>query len=495
MLALQLKLYAKYTDVSHVVQDDTTHTYAICETEIDSNYYVLTKGKKYYEILLFLIVTLLMPFISITLTATVVRSLQQKIHTSIIKKINHQNLAGMVLTGMFVTFYIVGCDIAAFYYAYSGKNELSGQHQLKGSLNFLSTAILLALNITFCILPVMVLVYVCCTNLRINTDNIPDEGYRNRCLRSCNDYCIGQCCFGCCLYGVFAMSFSVLLGRSKNRDWWQNDRRLVWIMILSLTTPLFAISSHITFILVSWLIDTKKASSVALICFAALIYLFFMFRQCYKANLKVNPKHCCCSCCSTWLSCSCWSCFLPFYPFLQCLTLLPTCFYVTCDKYCDFCKKCLADDQEEDLEATINQRLNIQNERYDPDPDNVEFNTKAFCIVFSWGLVLVGTVALVIIAFAELPIVTFDLLSDLLNTFQVFIILISLLITYKILGINEPDIYRFLRKLRVTFRELRTIHEPVQNEEEDNDVEAAGYIMGELAKVVIHKLPKERVHH
>jgi hypothetical protein len=101
-----------------------------------------------------------------------------------------------------------------------------------------------------------------------------------------------------------------------------------------------------------------------------------------------------------------------------------------------------------------------------------------------------GTVMLVIVAFYELPIATFDLLSDLLNTFQVFIILISLLITYKIVYISEPDIYPFLRKLRVAYRAERqqTENDSVGNDRAINDVEAAGHIIGELAKVVVHKL-------
>jgi hypothetical protein len=148
-----------------------------------------------------------------------------------------------------------------------------------------------------------------------------------------------------------------------------------------------------------------------------------------------------------------------------------------------------------------------QKNRYNEEDDEFnKFNSKAFCIVYSWGWVLMGTVMLVIVAFYELPIATFDLLSDLLNTFQVFIILISLLITYKIVYISEPDIYPFLRKLRVTYRakkELKkndtvgndrendpelTENDPVGNDRAINDVEAAGHIIGELAKVVVHNL-------
>ena len=116
-------------------------------------------------------------------------------------------------------------------------------------------------------------------------------------------------------------------------------------------------------------------------------------------------------------------------------------------------------------------------------------NTRAFCVVFMWGWVLAGMVALVIVAFTLLPIVAFDLLTDLINTFQITLILIGLLITYKILNLSEPDIYRFLNKMREAF--LATDREKVREEVRDlkkvDDIEATGYLVGELAEVVVHK--------
>lgn len=147
---------------------------------------------------------------------------------------------------------------------------------------------------------------------------------------------------------------------------------------------------------------------------------------------------------------------------------------------------------EED-ETALTELVDLQNERYDHGDNDDTFNTKAFCIIYSWGWVLAASVVLILTAFTELPIVTFDLLSDLLNTFQVFIILISLLITYKILSLNEPDIYRFVHNLRDAYksrsgRSRMIVSEDVGDERQVDDFEAAGYIVGELAEVVIHKL-------
>ena len=126
-----------------------------------------------------------------------------------------------------------------------------------------------------------------------------------------------------------------------------------------------------------------------------------------------------------------------------------------------------------------------------PEPD--EFNAKAFCITFAWGWVLAGTIGVILLAFSELPILTTAVLSDLLNTFQIFIILISLLITYKILTLTEPAISRFLQKVRDTYiaksgEEMDEDH-VIRNRKDFDNFEAAGCLMGELADVVVHKLP------
>lgn len=109
-----------------------------------------------------------------------------------------------------------------------------------------------------------------------------------------------------------------------------------------------------------------------------------------------------------------------------------------------------------------------------------------------WGWVLAGMVGLVLVAFMILPIVAFDLLTDLINTFQIVLILIGLLITYKILNLSEPDIYRFLSKMREAF--LTKSHDRKELADKDirdfkkvDDIEATGYLVGELAEVVVHK--------
>ena len=278
------------------------------------------------------------------------------------------------------------------------------------------------------------------------------------------------------------------------------NSRTVWVLTLTLMAPMFAISTHMGFILVAWLTDMSQASSVILIYLAALLYLFFMLRQCYSAHSKIKPKRCC------------WSCLLPLYPFWQCLFYVCAFAYTFCcckqiyrhvkwddnDEQVHWCKRfwcyyCKKVDNHEELDKKLKKRA--EDEEIDE-----EFNTKAFCIVFSWMWVLGMTIGVAAAAFILLPIKTIGIFSDLLKTFQILILLVSLLITYKILSLCESDINRFLKKVRnvyLALTEKQTEPDPekqIKSKSDVDNVEAAACLVAELAEVVMHKLKREDPH-
>ena len=525
---MQLKLYAKYMDISKVEQDDSDLSIAICDDEVDSTYYLL--DKTHYQIYLFLIVLLVLPMVSIALTATVVRSLRRSIHASIVRRSGHHNMTGIVLTGTFVTFFIVGCDVAAVYYAFTNDHILRDHVMLKTTLNFISTAILLVYDLLVTLLPIAVLLILCCKHIHeyslANAQDLYDEesaGDTNgqnepgpcpdgcmSCFKECKE-CVGgscncksccrefsKCCMTCFLPQCLILGFYAIFGKLEQDPLWEETRekkitnsRVAWIVTLLLIAPFFTISSHFGFILVSWLTDSAQASSVALICLAVMIYMFFMLRQCYLANEEVNPKGCCGSTCTV------------LYPCYQILKYMRAFFYIMCfcNRLCRACSWCMCVPytrlRQDDL-------MDFFNHRAEPQPKikldhKDEFNTKAFCIVFCWGWILVVFAGMIIFAFSVLPFVTTDLISKVFDTFQVLIILVSLLITYKILSLGKPAIARFLQQVRDAYITLqsgangeRRIDEDIGNRKDLDDYEAAGCLVAELAEVVVHKLPRSQ---
>ena len=482
---MQLRLYAKYADVSRVVQDETIRTYAVCETELNKDFYILKGSGSKREVVSFLLIIVLAPLVSIAFMAVIVRSESRNIQRKIRNSTYHPNVAGMVITGMYVTIYIIALDIAACYYAIFGYHELNNIHTLN-CLNIASTAILLILDFFSCVPGVIVLVYICSShcycgngmasqgnNAAISINNSDSQSVQP--LNKCNKW-VGKLCLN--------HFFAVILGNSANqaklfttKSKSSQNNRLVWIMTLSYVTPLFALSSHIPFILVSWLTDTAKASSVALTGIVVLVYLFLMFRQCYKVNSDFqDDSHCV-------------FCSLLCYPIKQCMRFCcaPCCKTKEADDAPRRKAKKEADKLLENTgewESTLTQEV-LGEEAGDnaAKKTEVKFNTKALCIVCSWSWIFPFMAALMIFAFAELPITTFDVLSNLLTTFQVFVVVLSLLITYKILNVDDTNnLNRFFRNLRDTYLG--------EKKQDMNPLDASGCIVGELAEVVIHRLSR-----
>jgi hypothetical protein len=102
---------------------------------------------------------------------------------------------------------------------------------------------------------------------------------------------------------------------------------------------------------------------------------------------------------------------------------------------------------------------------------NKPFNTQAFCIVMEWSVLVVGPLTLTVIAYSEMPFQTLDLISYLLNIFQIFIVIITLLITYKIFMLNEPDVHRLLRQIRKTYKAEHDKHKCTEPNGATNDKE------------------------
>ena len=533
-IILQLKLFAKFIDVSNIIEDDSTRVYAICDTELEYFYY--NKHEKFrIEVFFFFFLMLFVPFIFITTSLVVTRSCKESISIVATKKSSHQNLVAVVLTGIFMTYFILACDIAAVAHAYQPSLDTFNEtHNLSESFNYISTISLLVFDVfsssIFIGLPML---YVCINNM--TQDSIFDN---DKCRHKCcdNDKC--KKCYMDCYRTIYTWPMYILLGFTNQDEYWTKEKldnyRLVWIVVSSLAAPLFCVGSHAGFILVAWLTDTSQASSIGLLSMAVLFYMFLMFRQCYKANDQIKPE------------CWCQSCCLCFFPVGSCIKYVFSIFWCCCcclkkDKR-KGCEKCMfskrersgelmnltsikytsysgnaddsADDSDRNYEGMWWQccQTCITSEttptlQETPSPQQCQgLNSIALAIVYAWGWVLVSTVVVTLGGFVALPITTFDALSRILDTFEVFVLLFSLLITYKILSLGEPDINRFLQKIRRKYinnkRKGNTNREPNDIEAVEDkildvedktldDIEAVGSLVGELAEVVIHKLKKE----
>ena len=402
---------------------------------------------------------------------------------------------------------IVGMDIAAVIYVYTGDYEYK-DYQLQHSINLFITTILLAFDGAIGLIQLICMMYLLCALChRVHV-----------CFKK-TTCCLEKCC-PCCMIPFFYAIFGYRIIKDQNvwsmpeshdveernygiqqtgRDQQKQNRvvtnqRIMWTMLCMLAAPLFSIGSHSAYILISWLIQPSHTTSTVLVAIAILLYVFLLSRQCYMAHdrykLRKSSKY--------------WSFFILLFPIWQCVRhciniVEAFAYYIEqacpcckpcCDRAQACCKPCCKQtDDSETGNAVSTEKNPLLPKSTKASRSDKQFNLQAFFIMFGWGILTVGSIAFTVVAFYEAPFKTLDLVTYLLNVFQIFIVLIALLITYKIFSLGESDFLRFFKHMRETYQNSKNPEENKERVSADtvDDIEASGIMTGSLFKVVIHE--------
>ncbi len=110
-----------------------------------------------------------------------------------------------------------------------------------------------------------------------------------------------------------------------------------------------------------------------------------------------------------------------------------------------------------------------------------EFSIRSFCLACSWGWLIVAFLVFIIASFTLIPLPTFQLAEYLENTVQLVILVLGVLLTYKILTLQESDMKKFLKSFRKKY---------TKDDVECDDAEYAGAQTSELFQSVIDKKQK-----
>ncbi len=444
--------------------DTDVLTQAVCYDELDKKYLDRINTRVY------LLYTLCCPIIVITMLIVIIRSLSVPITARLSNSRNHPNVAGLVLTGVFFHLFSLALDAAAVYFMHADRELQDLPHgNAHRSLNFFATWITFSFNMVVSLLLLLSVTYLHCQHI----------------------FGAGNGIFKHLFQRVFSPLFYMIFGEFDHEDFWETVRNYeengnpenggaardvaksrkrqhdAWIVCLTLLAPLFSLASHTGYVFAAWLTQPFKATSAALVIIGMCVLVFLMFRQCYTANkgLKLDTG---------WKSC-----FVACYPCFQAIKCLLICL-------------CLFVFRKQKFQAQNTSYETLLEEKRDTDQS---FDTKAFFVTFIWGLPLMGSVAFLLSAFYELPVASYTLPLYLLNAFQVFIVVVTLMITYKILQITEPVVHVFLRNLKKAYlsraeqRRVR-VAENSQVRMEGDEVESTGTLMGELVEVVVHELQK-----
>ena len=445
-----------------MVRDATLHVQAICDKELKTDYFINSNIK------LFISSTIILPAFFIVVVCIGLRTFHLGINEELKLRRNHGNFASLIVVGIFSQLAILGFDTAAIAYVLRKDYEYK-DYNVQHTINMFITFITFGVDVVFTFAMLLCILYLWCTLCHEDSSKNckPCAPVSEKCL-SCLPYCIIPC-----FYAVF--------GDKKHGKIWNNPNdyddiedskklRTSWVLLIILVSPLFSIASHGSYVLAAWLTEPSKATETALIAIATVIYAALVFRQCYIANIEIKFQE------------PGWSIWILFSPIVQCLENCSKLYYT----YRDYHKEKSGNDNGEsgndsnrgDDNNSNGGDDNDSNGGDDNDSDDNDsnggrgmdsndlesylinpkgksskelFNTQAICVVICWGFLLVGSLAFTIVAFYEVPFKTLGLATYLLNLFQIFIVVMTALITYKIFILSEPDLHRFLNKVRTTF--------------------------------------------
>ena len=126
------------------------------------------------------------------------------------------------------------------------------------------------------------------------------------------------------------------------------------------------------------------------------------------------------------------------------------------------------------------------------------FNFKAFFVGFWLGLLLMASQILVTSGFYYLPLTTVNALPYLFNLLQLAFLVITILITYKVLSLHENDSEKsLLKKIVQWYKERLETNNPAEGaildstkleEQGKEDIEKVGAIVGEALYVLTKDL-------
>ena len=483
LLSFQLGEYAKYNHPGQVVRDPSIHVQAICDKELKTEYYSHKNTR------VFMVCVLVIPIFATTFLSILIRSLHKEINSELAIERNHGNLAALITVGVSVQCVIIGMDVAAAYYVHTKQYEYS-DYELQNTINLIVTFITLAFDSAVGLFMLSCLAYLWCSFF--HKDATQQNYYNGKCA-SCSKGVL-EMCFSCCLipcfYAVFgdikqkeALAMPRNYGESANPPLQVRvaNQRMSWVLFNMLLSPLFSMASHSGYILVAWLTEPSNTTVTALVTIAVVLAASLVFRRCYRVNSEVT--------------------LFPTWPFLICCCpIAQFCIHIRnvvklmcaycCGKYeADIMQADNAAATQNDIQTAIELDDTYKNEltylliaraaKFSKKP----FNTQALCIVMSWGILVVGALALIIVSFYEMPFKTLALVNYLLNIFQIFIVVITLLITYKIFILGEPDLQKVIKQIRKTYYKSRVQEDDSHLE----DVEATGVIVGKAMEKIIHQ--------
>ena len=447
---LQLDIYAKYVDQSNVVREITSAR-AICSGDLESEYY---SGRMKELFFIIICVTISIPLIISVVLLIVFRKLHMVIGKSIEEPSNQANVVSLALIGINLSTAIFIFDVLACQVVSTSSHEYADNID-SYSINLQITYVTLFLDSLFLLSLVLCLIYIFYHNIK------QFLGIQNRTSK---------------IYNCILISISLIVGKDNVTQFKSitDCEVIAAIFPFMLIPPLLSVSTHIGYIVLAFLTEPSKCTTILIDCYAIFLYLYIAYKYCYKYhssfNLSVRRDVC-----DKGDALENGGNNIEIEHLPQVLdrgAKYPVIYY------------------EIETKNGYSQAANVQ----DRLCERAKINTQAFCLVLFYSLFIIGIMGMIISMFAVLPFASEDFLTYLINLFHVLALIVTTQFAFKIAFDAKFDVMNVIE----TFKDIITKKKVTEKnkdlvttiKEEDSLAKVAGIVAAEITDVIVNKIPE-----
>ena len=409
---IQITTYTKFNAPENLERENN-YARAVCASELQKRYYSNKEGMIVYTLIC---LSIFFPFFVIILCLFTFKKASEVVH-SLSKPSKHETTVAMSLIGVYVSFSIYIMDIIACHSAVTANHEYRDDID-DSSLNVMLTVGTLVCDTIFLVPLIFGLFHAFCIS------GMEMCGKEHKCNRILSKYNR--------VIKILSKVTNKEEDTSRDND---DDNNNMVIFLCMLVSPLLCISSHVGFILMAWLTEPTKSTTVFILYYFVFVYLFLIFRECYRFYSDLHFS---------------WTCKKKYntieYP--GCIQLEEL--SKDQDASSGITDSATKSPRKEQSKDQGDSRVSLIKKREQNDMVNVQ----AFCLILLvHSIFIVGIPIMIALAFILVPLETAGLVTYIFQLFQLLVVLISTIFIYQLFSTQKFNIDKFLKVFRKKYEE------------------------------------------
>ncbi len=282
--------YSKFNNPEGIVRDVTSVAQALCVEDIESGYF------DHANVTIYIAAKFVLPVAASVASVTIISNYYSTLMEKVTDPNNRPNFVGVTMAGIYLSLYMIAVDSAAITFYVLNKTEYQFYHSISKSRSLQLTYYTF---ITECALSASVFFAAMLIQTCIGIKSRPIKLSRRKHTVPIILIAFAVDFFALILVNKISQNYFIVLATTLSFlvllaiiafivFYWTApiDFFLTWFI----TLPIIFGSSHVDYILVAWLTEPAKTTSVSILAIAITFYLFILSRSLYKLISKITSK-------------------------------------------------------------------------------------------------------------------------------------------------------------------------------------------------------------